>query len=199
MQALRSAFGPRAVVWRYDPVVISSLTPPEWHSRNFAALAQALRGAVDEVVVSFAHAYRKTARNLKAAARRHRFSWRDPEPEEKQALLKELAEIANGQAMRLTLCAQPEFLVPGVGEARCVDAGRLAQVAGTPISARRRGNRPGCRCNESRDIGAYDTCPHGCVYCYAVASRMAALRRFKAHDPAASILPAEGRFTASVV
>jgi hypothetical protein len=32
-------------------------------------------------------------------------------------------------------------------------------------------NRPECACFEARDIGEYDTCPHGCVYCYAVRNR----------------------------
>ncbi|MCY4500388.1 MAG: DUF1848 family protein, partial [Alphaproteobacteria bacterium] len=49
-------------------------------------------------------------------------------------------------------------------------------------------NRPGCACAASRDIGAYDTCPHGCLYCYANASPKAARRRFKAHDPEAEML-----------
>ena len=50
------------------------------------------------------------------------------------------------------------------------------------------GNRKECGCFASRDIGAYDTCPHGCVYCYAVQQRDVALRRFKEHDPGGEFL-----------
>ena len=87
-----------------------------------------------------------------------------------------------------TLCSQPGLLVPGLGEARCIDAGRLGDVAQRLIAAATSGNRPGCRCAQSRDIGAYDTCPHGCVYCYAVVDRNRAVENFRRHDPDAPML-----------
>jgi hypothetical protein len=151
-------------------------------------LAQALAGTVDEVVLSVMHPYRKTSRNLDRAARRFGFAWRDPPLAEKQGLLARLAAIAAEQGLVPTLCSQPELLVLGLSEARCIDAERLADVGQSPVMARENGNRPGCRCALSRDIGAYDTCPHGCVYCYAVADRDRALARFRAHDPAGESL-----------
>jgi hypothetical protein len=188
IRALADAYGPRAVVWRYDPVLISDLTPPDKHLAIFGALATALEGAVDEAVISFAHIYKKTRRNLDRAAAREGFSWRDPGVAEKQELAAGLAEIAASRGMRLTVCAQPDHLAGGAVAARCIDAERLSDVAGRPIAAKQKGNRPGCLCHRSRDIGAYETCPHGCVYCYAVSDRDAARQRFKAHDPAGEFL-----------
>jgi hypothetical protein len=185
---LAARWGVRAVIWRYDPILLTSLTPSAWHERNFAALAAALEGRTDEVVVSFASLYRKTRRNLASAAQRHGFTWDDPAPEEKRALLGRLGAIAADQGMVLTVCSQPDLAPSPAGEARCIDAKRLSDVAQAPIVAPEKGNRPGCRCALSRDIGAYDSCPHGCVYCYAVASRDAALRRHRAHDPASPSL-----------
>ena len=183
MHGLARAAGPRAAVWRYDPVVVTSLTPAQWHEANFANLARALTGATDEVVISFAHIYRKTRRNMDAAAARHGFSWRDPDGGEKRSLARSLADIARGCGMRLTICAQPEYLSDGIEGAKCIDAGRLADVGQRPVAAAAGGNRPGCNCAASRDIGGYDTCPHGCAYCYAVQSPDLARRRFRAHDP----------------
>ena len=178
IKALARQYGGRAVVWRYDPIVFTDLTDAAFHRRNFAALAGALKGAVDEVCVSFAQIYRKSRRNLDLAAKQHGFTWRDPDWDEKQALLPELQAIAAAQNMRLTVCSQPE--AGGTGAA-CIDATRLSELAGHDIKARQKGNRRGCLCAESRDIGAYDTCPHGCAYCYAVRDRDKALMNYRGH------------------
>lgn len=177
---LAGEYGPRAVVWRYDPILFTDLTGAGFHQENFAVLAGALAGAVDEVCISFAQIYRKSRRNLDIAANRHGFTWRDPESDEKNALLKTLQTIAGDHRMNLTVCSQPD--IKGA-PARCIDAGRLSDLVGHDIHARQKGNREGCLCAESRDIGAYDTCPHGCVYCYAVRDRDKALANYRRHDP----------------
>ncbi|HLN24107.1 MAG TPA: DUF1848 domain-containing protein [Patescibacteria group bacterium] len=193
IRQLAERFGPRAVVWRYDPIVVSDLTPPAWHVNNFTALARTLEGSVDEVVVSFVQSYRKTARNMATATQAHGFTWGDPATEEKRQAIARLADIARGFGMALTLCTQPDLAIEGVAAARCIDAQRLADVAGHPIIAKTKGNRPGCLCAESRDIGAYDSCPHGCAYCYAVNRPGLAKARFHAHDPLAEMLvPGDG-------
>jgi hypothetical protein len=188
MKRIAGDYGAYAAVWRYDTVLDSSLTPRDWHLRNFERLALAIRGSTNECVVSFAQFYKKTRVNLDAAARLFRFEWSDPASDSKRELLSQLAAIARSCGIQATLCAQPGLLVDGVLDARCVDAARLGLVAGYPIRAGRKGNREGCACDEARDIGDYDTCPHGCVYCYAVRSRALARRRFNAHDPAGEFL-----------
>lgn len=185
---LAEAHGPRAAVWRYDPVLLTSLTPPAWHRATFARLAKALKGAADEVVLSFAQIYAKTRRNLDRAAARHGFTWEDPAAAAKTALLRDLAIIAADHGFLATLCSQPDLLGPGLTPARCIDAGRLSDMAGKAIAAKTKGNRPGCLCALSRDIGAYDTCPHGCTYCYAVRRPDLAKRNHRAQDPASARL-----------
>jgi hypothetical protein len=189
-------YGPGHVVWRYDPIVFSTLTEPDRHRAMFARLADGLSGAVDEVIVSVAQIYRKTARNLNSSARRYDFTWRDPARDEKGQLLRDLAALAADRGIRLSLCGQPELLQPGIGEARCIDADRLSRLAGQPLQALAKAHRQTCACHASRDIGSYDSCPHGCAYCYAVSGRDVAKRRFSAHDPTGEyLLPPNPRST----
>ena len=139
-------------------------------------------------MISFAHLYQKTLRNMNRAAEDNGFTWSDPSDEWKRSLLVELTEVAAGHRIQLTVCSQPQFIVPGSGEARCVDAVRLNEIGGTAFKAKLKGNRKECGCYEARDIGEYDTCPHGCVYCYSVQNRLLALERFRQHDPESEFL-----------
>jgi hypothetical protein len=183
LREVSQRFGSKVAVWRYDTIIFSSLTPPDFHRWNFQRLAAQLEGATDEVVVSFMQVYKKTKRNMDESARQHDFTWVDPPNEEKLSLVTDLLDIAQRHGMKLTMCSQPEYLAEGVGIARCVDALRLREISGTDFQAKLQGGREACGCFKSKDIGDYDTCPHGCVYCYAVRNRDLAIRRFREHDP----------------
>jgi uncharacterized protein DUF1848 len=177
-------YGPRVLVWRYDPILLAPETEPGWHRANFLGLADALAGSTDEVVVSFAQLYAKSARNLAKAG----ITWRVPEIDEEAALIADLRNLAFQRGITLSLCTQPDLSVrSGVPGARCIDAARLSDIAGRTVAASTKGNRPGCLCAESRDIGAYDSCVHGCRYCYAVGDHGAVQRRMRQDRRSAAI------------
>lgn len=135
------------------------------------------------------------------ASQKFGFEWSEHErvcQEHGRNLAIELAQIALNYGMQLKICSQKAFLAPGiVEEARCVDADRLAKVTGGSIGihSKQKGNRKECGCFASKDIGEYDTCPHGCVYCYAVQNRDVALQRFKEHDPTSEFLFSPRNYT----
>lgn len=56
--------------------------------------------------------------------------------------------------------------------------GRYAQPG---ASKKDKGQRKVCGCVISKDIGAYNTCPHECIYCYANTSIDIARRRYMLH------------------
>jgi hypothetical protein len=188
LKRIAETYGSAVCVWRYDTIIISSLTPIEYHLRRFEELAGALKGVTDEVVISFVHFYAKTLRHMNDAAQENTFTWSDPSLDDKRNLAKKLAEIALRYGMQLNICSQREYLVKGAGDARCIDVVRLERVGGKRIRADLRGNRKECGCFASRDIGEYDTCPHGCVYCYAVRNPELAQARFKKHNPDSDFL-----------
>ena len=50
------------------------------------------------------------------------------------------------------------------------------------------GQRKACCCIRSVDIGAYDSCPHGCIYCYASTRQQATQANYHRHDPSSPFL-----------
>lgn len=188
MRQLAEVFGTKVGVWRYDTIVFTSQTPLDFHLRNFRKLAAMLEGSTDEVVVSFAQLYRKTKRNMDASAMESRFSWEDPPDAVKRQVVSELADVARTRGMQLSVCSQKAYLGAGIKDAQCIDAQRFSAITGTPLATKVKGNRPECGCFESRDIGDYNSCPHGCVYCYAVEERERAQVHFREHDPESEFL-----------
>ncbi len=173
-----SRYGPRSAIWRYDPVVISSVTPENFHLETFEHLSSELRGATDEVVVSFVQFYRKTKKNLATLKKTEDLSVFDPTLAQKKTLLAKLRDIAARNDQKLTLCTQPDLVTDAISGAACIDSARLG------LERRKvQGNRKGCLCAAARDIGAYDTCPHGCVYCYAVSKSEKAKHFAKTGSP----------------
>lgn len=189
--ALSSLAGalPGRVIWRYDPLVLTEGTPPDWHRRTFARLAARLEGATDRVVVSFMEPYRKITRRM-AALEASGFGLVSCDEACRLALLTDLRDIAAGHGMTLATCCQPEaYAASGIAPARCIDPDWIGRFVTRPLpSGKDAHQRPGCGCAPSKDIGAYDHCLFGCRYCYATSSFERARSLHAGHDPLAPAL-----------
>lgn len=178
---LNALFGPKTVVWRYDPIILTSLTNADWHLRNISKIADGLNGSTDTCVTSFVDWYRKVDKNLPAALEAQGLEAIRPSSAEMKELALAMAEVVRSRGMKLASCCEPDLEGDHIHRASCVDKFRLTEVTGKDLlrlpSAP---TRAGCGCHASRDIGAYDTCPLGCAYCYASRSRKTSLSRLKA-------------------
>ncbi len=182
-RSLAERLGGDRVLWRYDPIFLNRRYTAEFHLSRFADLAMALAGATERVIVSFVEMYRKCHRAMRDLA---------PEAlaaERRASLLARLADIAAARGIALQGCAMGDEEAAVVPAGQCIDEKLIARISGRPVAWRRdRNQRPRCRCHSSVDIGAYDSCPHGCRYCYATRDSGQAARNFAGHDPAAPLL-----------
>ena len=175
---LSQALGPHRVAWRYDPIFLSPSYPLERHIAAFSYMAEVLEGATHTAIISFLDLYQKVRRNFPEA--------REVCREDRLALGRELAAIAQRRGMTLKACAEGDELAPyGVDCSGCLTLPVYEQALGQGIRLPKTSAvRPGaCACFMGQDVGAYDTCGHLCRYCYANASPAAALRNRQAHDP----------------
>lgn len=189
LRELAERLGPESVIWRYDPIVLSTLTPTASHLAQFAAIARELGGAVRRVYFSFVDLYGKTRGHFERLSRERGIRFQQPDARERRNLVLRLRDVAAEHGMTLHACCEDELVGEGVEKGRCIDLEwirRLRPEVREPL--KRRPSREQCGCTESVDIGAYDSCVFGCCYCYATRSREAALSRLREHDPNDTLL-----------
>jgi hypothetical protein len=171
MAELAGKLGKQRVIWRYDPVFLSSITNREFHLRNFKGLVQELKGSVQRVIISVYDEYRRAARRIAAL---ENFSLHPHVNDEGAllpevcSLLAEMADIARGNGLRIYACAEGDDLSGlGIEKGACIDRALIRELWNIDIAGRDRNQRPHCGCAPGVDIGRYGPCPGGCVYCYA--------------------------------
>lgn len=181
-QTLAAQIGPERVIWRYDPILLSNLTDPIFHLRHFAELCRILSPHTRRVVVSLLDPYAKNRLRLRKLAAAGVQIQEVAEIDAPLAeLLRGLSATAQAHGLEIVSCAEPHNLTPlGIAPGKCIDDAYIRRVLGIAVKqSKDPSQRPECGCVQSKDIGAYDTCRHGCVYCYATQSA----RRAARHDP----------------
>lgn len=176
---LSDSIGSGKVLWRYDPIIIGGRYSPDFHAANFRRLAEGLRGSTQRVTISLVDNYKKATRRMGCLL--------EPPDEvcELVPMLRELVSIASENDMSIFSCCEPELAdLAGISQGACIDGSYIKSELCLDISAGKDKNqRNGCKCLQSKDIGSYNTCLHGCLYCYATTSHGAAEIRHKSHDP----------------
>lgn len=186
---LSDLLGPHRVIWRYDPILLSNLVGIDEHKRLFTKIATLLNGKTKMVVVSFADIYKKTERNLNAI---ETLQYQDIVLD--RSLLIDLScymhDVALSNGMEIQTCAEKVDLTEvGISHGKCIDDALLESEFGLKLSfPKDKGQREECGCVKSIDIGQYNTCSHGCAYCYATYNNNVVAKNKRLHDPQSPLL-----------
>ncbi len=185
---LSMMFTPKHINWRYDPIVISDVTDYKFHVENFTNIVSKLEGYVQRCYFSFAIRYGKVKKNCDELQIKHNISIIDPDNDYKISLANDLAEIAYKHGITLYSCCGDYLINDKIKKAHCIDGNIIKELFYCNSLYVEKSTRKECGCTESTDIGAYDTCPHGCVYCYANVNKNRAQSAFDNHDSKAAFL-----------
>lgn len=175
MEQLAKVYSPQQVNWRFDPIMICAegeLKSMQDYAddarlRMFKALCRDLSSfGINRCTISFLYLYRKVVQRLSRA----KINYILPSDQQQQEMVCRMVEIADKYGITLYSCCSPVVeRVPGMKQSHCIDGPYLEQLFGKKASrAKDTGQREGCGCTRSRDIGSYDiqACRHGCLYCY---------------------------------
>lgn len=176
-KTLSSRIGKERIIWRYDPVILGGKMDAEYHRKKFKLLCRELEGYTDRCTFSFLDMYGKiSGSGLRTAS-----------GEEKDAIGEIMSKTASEHGIELSYCcADRDLSKYGIIPRGCIDGAAMARM-GSPFEEAASPLRPGCRCVKNIDIGAYDTCLHDCVYCYAN-GKSSKRRHSASYNPESEIL-----------
>lgn len=161
-------FGVKRLFIRFDPIA-------HWQDsngihNNLASfdiiLKKAAKVGVSKIITSFMNTSYRKLKN-----RPHQFI--DIPTDDKIGLTDNLAKKAEKMGIKLAFCCNDYLFLKqsllNVEKASCIDGHYIANETGEPAILRKDyGQRKGCGCTYSRDIGSYEQiCYHNCSYCYA--------------------------------
>jgi hypothetical protein len=157
--------GRHRVIWRYDPIIINERYSVGFHADQFGKMAEKLCNYTEKCVISFVDEYTFLSDSLR------KYGIAELTPLQIESLAGQISRTLHALSSTITLstcCEKAELGTYGIRHNRCIDGELIAQITGVQKNyGKDPSQRPECGCIPSRDIGTYNTCPHGCVYCYA--------------------------------
>ncbi len=181
--------GSGSVAWRFDPLILTDKIDIDTLITKITHIGDELKGYTEKLVFSFADIarYKKVGRNLSQAGVCYR-EWDEASMHEFAAKLSEINRKRWGYT--LATCAETIDLSEyGIEHNRCIDPALIALLSPDDATLQNflygaksdSGQRKACGCILSKDIGAYNTCPHGCLYCYANTTPSSATANYRIH------------------
>lgn len=183
---LSNKIGKEKVIWRYDPIIFTQYTDFDEHIRLFDKISKALENKTDKVVISFADPYKKISKKLEALEYQDILETKSKLYE----LVKIMSEIASSRNMIVESCSEEINLDScNIQHGKCIDDNLIENLFNINLNINKDKNqRKECGCVQSVDIGGYNTCSHGCTYCYATYSDNVVEKNKSLHNPNSPLL-----------
>ena len=177
--------GSNCVSWRYDPIFITEKYSLDFHIEKFEMMASELSGYVSDCTISFIDLYKKVIRNFPEA--------REVNTDERLVIGENFARIAEKYDIQMKTCVEGTLLDQfGFDSTGCMTQQVLEKAIGNTLKVPKGKYRiRDCNCLMGRDIGVYNTCMHGCRYCYANSNMKLVKRNQKLHNPDSPLLIGE--------
>ncbi len=181
-QLLSEQVGRERISWRYDPIFITSKYSIDYHIEQFGQMANELSKYTRQCVISFLDLYEKTKRNFKGVG--------SVTNHEQEQLVYAFSTIGKKYGLQIHLCCENKSLVrENVDADGCMSKHVLEKAWEFQLEVpKKKMARKECPCLMTADIGAYNTCGHGCLYCYANDNRERVMRNMKMHDKDSPLL-----------
>lgn len=175
---LSEKIGKHKVIWRYDPILLSNKYNEEFHYKNFEYLCNRVGLYTNKCIFSFIDLYQKTKRNIRE------LNIIQLNNENMLRIAKTLSEIREHYRFDLYTCSEEIDLdVYGIKHGKCIDDELISEIVGEKLEIDKDKNqRLSCGCVSSIDIGAYNTCLHNCIYCYANLNQNTIKNNIKKHN-----------------
>ena len=182
---LSKKLGKENVTLRYDPIFINEKYTLEKHIESFEYIINSLSDYTTEAIISFIDLYEKTKRNFPKA--------KEVTKDERLKLGKEFAQIGKKNNITIKTCVEGSELDKfGIDSSGCMTKEVIERAINKNLNVPKQKARNGeCYCLLNNDIGEYNTCDHGCLYCYANSNKRLVKRNLKLHDPKSPILIGE--------
>ncbi len=181
---LSEQIGKNRMIWRYDPIIINDNSTISYHLEQFELLCRKLHDYTDVCIISFVDGYSKLNKKVKDEI------VKGITEEQMNRIAAGFSVIAHNYGVELSACCEKLDLTSyGIRSSSCIDKTLVERICGHSISERRDKNqRIGCGCVQSVDIGIYNTCRNGCVYCYANHSDISIMNNIRRHDPKSDLM-----------
>ena len=173
--------GKERIFWRYDPILFTEKYTVKFHLDTFLRMAEKIAPFVAGCILNFAEPSLGLHERIPDLC----FG-----KSERRAVLMGFGSVAKKYSLPLRLCGYGEdYSLFGVGRGGCVSLADIAQANGCKFREVKAENpRRGCACVVTRDVGWYNTCPRGCLYCNAVRLPFEVAVNISRHDPASPLL-----------